>query len=269
MTAMAVAMLGLSTGIADAQAEVLIEGRLLACDAQTRMINVMGIGVYVPAEATIFSPTRKLQFGELLGIPFPGRTEKGFLNGVAVVTASIIDGRNVATEISVLPDENVLLGPIHWVNGQFTLMGKPVKLIEDKRMFGKAVNAGGLPIDLSTALEGSQGAIDGYVSPDGTFYAYRIEADEAQIPAGTVATGISRARARSTDVLEVSGGTTAQTGVVRVRDADTGELIGDLVIQSGPIYGTYNGRLAVKKMPLRVQVTTLNNQSRCQSAVQQ
>jgi hypothetical protein len=248
--------------------EVLLEGKLIACDLQSRMINVMGIGVYVPAEAVIMSPTRKLQLSELVGTPLPGRMEKGFLNGTAIVTAHRQDGKTIATEIQILPEENVLIGRIDYVQGRFSILGKPVVLIQDSRMAGKGTNAGGLPIHLNTAVEGSLGAADGYIGQDGTFYAFHIEADEAQIPAGTVATAIVRARARSTDLLELSGGTTAMSGVVRIRDADTGVLIADVNITSGQSYGIFSARLPVKTMPTRVQATCLANGSRSVVKVQ-
>jgi hypothetical protein len=94
------------------------------------------------------------------------------------------------------------------------------------------------------------------------FYAFLVECDAAQIPAGTVATAITRARARDDDEIEVSGGTTALTGTVRIFNADTGARLGDATITSNGNYGTYFARISnLATLPARVRVVNVQNSS--------
>src|SRR5688572_15020982 len=132
-----------------------MEGRITSLDIPNRKIYVMGVPVFIPETATVASPTGRIQVRDIGGKPLPGRTQLGFLGGTAIVTGDFVNNQVVAVTVDVTPDENVLVGPIQWVDGRFTIMGKPISLIEDARMKGKAVNGGGFPVDLATSPEGA------------------------------------------------------------------------------------------------------------------
>lgn len=247
---------------AAAQAPVNIEGRLTGVNLAARTIKVMGLDVYISTGTIIRTPVARIGLKALLGNPFPGRSDRGFLNGVAIVSGSFTNGAIQATTVDVVTSENVLQGPVTWVNGELTIFGKPLRLITDERLPGKAVNEVGFPVDLNTAPADADTIADGYEGSDGVFYAHTVDCSAAKVQSGFVATTISTARSRDAGRLELRGATSSQSGKVTIYNADTNSTLGtaSVVVTAG--YGTYGVTFSKLAMvPARVRVVHTNGSS--------
>lgn len=101
-------------------ADVELEGQVLSWNNTTRILNVMGMQVYVPTTATTQSPAATrvgsgLNWNQWFrGAIFPGRTQVGFMGGTAIVigTFDAATNRIIADDVTIEPSENVSLGVI-------------------------------------------------------------------------------------------------------------------------------------------------------------
>ena len=175
---------------------------------------------------------------------FPGfaATGKvGLLGGTCIIDGnSDASGNLVADKFFGEPAENVLVGPVSTQAGQrFSIMGVPIVLLTDdtahmtdasdpntgmpdpgKRIKASSpINQFGYPVVLGTVPRDDLSAAEGYLAPDGIFYAFSIEttggnppvANNANPLAPTVQRGTMEFRNATSSKLEIRGGCTIGT----------------------------------------------------------
>lgn len=159
-----------------------VEGPISAITRTRNVVTmtVAGALVRIPPRTPITSPTKRLTPAQLVSrVPFPGRTEPGFIGGTAIVTGTVdAAGTITATDVSVLPAENVVLGTVTSnVNGVLSVNGTPIKFLRDPRIPSSPLrDINGFSIILSSVVPGSLANVEGYFA-NGTFYAHLVEID--------------------------------------------------------------------------------------------
>ncbi len=211
------------------------------------VLEVMGVRIIVPPDVKVTSPTKSgIPVEDMLRHALPGRADRGFLGGTAIVNATTENGITTALDIFMEPSENILMGPITAnKNGQLSLLGVSVVLLQDPRIHGAAHNPFGFEISFSGTPVGAPAVAEGYFGNDGVFYAFLIETEGDLIFPGPQ-TSILRARGTDGARLDVLGGSTSSTGIVTIYDDDTNALLGSAVVTPdvvGSQFGSYIFRL--------------------------
>jgi hypothetical protein len=201
-----------------------IEGPITGVDPVTRTISVMGLVVAVPLNTAISSPTAKVNMGDLVGDPLPGRSERGFIGGTAIATGTVqADGTYLASEVKVDPAENMLRGPIVSANparmGRNGLgRGLELRPILDPRVpAGPVNNEYGFAVKLGSLLPGTYAAAGAYYSSNDDilyFHTLEITGDAELVKAGnqvSIQRAHCRLRGRGRDEFQIRGGVTNGT----------------------------------------------------------
>lgn len=179
----ATAAVCLSATMAAAQLPMRMQGPLtaVASDGGTgATVVVLGSVIQVPATAVVHSPTAPLTLAQLLdATPLPGRTQAGFLGGIATANGTIdpVTGVMTATDLLVDPAEAVILGAVTANGANLVVNGVPVVLMSDPRIPGTPLqNDLGFPITAASVTVGKAASILGYPSTDGSglFQAFNV-----------------------------------------------------------------------------------------------
>lgn len=170
-------------------ADIELEGIVLSWDGNTRILDVMGNQVFVPATATTSSPAATrgetgLSFTQWFrGLQFPGRGQVGFMGGTAIVTGTydFTTNRIVADDVVIEPGENVSLGvitssfcttvrcdgPGDYLRGNTSVTGDPgpamLRLTDPRMPAGEIGDEGGFALSLAGVnLNGFGYVAEGY-----------------------------------------------------------------------------------------------------------
>jgi hypothetical protein len=227
----AAALLSATSGMAQAQAVPVpfeIEGPITNVDAGLRTIEVMGITINVPQRTPripIVSPTATVTLAQINGARMPGRLERGFIGGTAIIVGSVLaDGSYEAQDVFVEPAENVLRGPLSCTSplriGGLAGCSDGIELrpLTDVRMPAGAIkNQFGFEINAATLTPGTFSAVEGYYSEiDRVIHFHTLEVDgNAQLAVQGHQVSVQRADCRirggSRDEIEIRGGVTNGT----------------------------------------------------------
>lgn len=203
---LAAAALALAAPVAQAQVPLEVEGPIenIECSGTSALITVMGMDILVDNQTTITNPTRALALSDLCRTdPLPGREQPGFVGGTAIATGLSFDGFDrIADDLYVEPAENVVLGQVtsNSGGGGLEVEGVPVVMIQDDRMPAiPLVNESGFEIDPNSLAIGTPASMEGYYA-NGTFYAFRLEADGGSLlDDGATAVSVLRSDCRQRD----------------------------------------------------------------------
>jgi len=215
--ALALALSVMAAGAA-AQVPFAIEGPIHAVDPERRTITVMGQTISVPQRTPlvpIMSPTARVTLQQLDGDPLPGRIERGFIGGTAIISGQILaDGSYVADDVFVEPAENVLRGALTAVN-PFRIGVVELRALTDPRMpSGPLNNQFGFEIDGASLQPGTFAAAGGYFSrSDNVLHYHTLDIQgnaRLRIPGNQVSVQRAQCRIRGggRDEIEVRGGVT-------------------------------------------------------------
>ncbi len=227
----ATALLTAVAGMVHAQAVPVpfeIEGPITNVDSALRTIEVMGITINVPVRTPrvpIVSPTATVTLAQINGARMPGRSERGFIGGTAIIVGSVLaDGTYEAQDVFVEPAENVLRGPLTCttplrIGGQAGCSdGIELRPLTDARMpAGPIKNQFGFEINTSTLTTGTFAAVEGYYSEiDRLIHYHTVEvAGNAELAMQGHQVSVQRADCRirggSRDEIEIRGGVTNGT----------------------------------------------------------
>jgi hypothetical protein len=211
-------MLSVMAAGAAAQVPFEIEGPINDVDPDRRTITVMGQTISVPLRTPripIMSPTARVTLQQLDGARLPGRIERGFIGGTAIISGQILpDGSFVADDVFVEPAENVLRGTLTGVN-PFRIGVVELRALTDPRMpSGPLTNQFGFEIDGVSLQPGVFAASGGYFSrSDNVLYYHTLdlEGNTRLLNSGNQVS-IQRAQCRirggGRDEIEVRGGVT-------------------------------------------------------------
>ena len=206
---------------AAAQVPFEIEGPIHDVDPERRTITVMGQTISVPLRTPrvpIMSPTARVTLQQLDGARLPGRIERGFIGGTAIISGQILaDGSYVADDVFVEPAENVLRGTLTAVN-PFRIGVVELRALTDPRMpSGPLTNQFGFEIDEASLQPGVFAASGGYFSrSDNVLYYHTLDIEgNARLRNPGNQVSIQRAQCRirggGRDEIEVRGGVTNGT----------------------------------------------------------
>src|SRR5438094_6744369 len=100
----------------DAQVKPILEGPIDAVNDHRdggSTTTVMGIVIQIHEGTPITTPTATLSMAQLTdSTAFPGRSQPGFIGGVAIVNGSSTDGVITATDVFVAPAQHFLVGRV-------------------------------------------------------------------------------------------------------------------------------------------------------------
>jgi hypothetical protein len=211
-------MLSVMAAGAAAQVPFEIEGPINDVDPDRRTITVMGQTISVPLRTPripIMSPTARVTLQQLDGARLPGRIERGFIGGTAIISGQILpDGSFVADDVFVEPAENVLRGTLTGVN-PFRIGVVELRALTDPRMpSGPLTNQFGFEIDGASLQPGVFAASGGYFSrSDNVLYYHTLDLQGTTRllnPGNQVSIQRAQCRIRGggRDEIEVRGGVT-------------------------------------------------------------
>ncbi|MEN9783837.1 MAG: hypothetical protein RJA24_1180 [Pseudomonadota bacterium] len=203
---------------AAAQVPFEIEGPINNVDPDRRTITVMGQTISVPLRTPlipIMSPTARVTLQQLDGARLPGRIERGFIGGTAIISGQILaDGSYVADDVFAEPAENVLRGTLTGVN-PFRIGVVELRALTDPRMpSGPLTNQFGFEIDGASLQPGVFAASGGYFSgSDNVLYYHTLDIEgntRLRNPGNQVSIQRAQCRIRGggRDEIEVRGGVT-------------------------------------------------------------
>ncbi len=225
------ALLSAVAGVVHAQAVPMpfeIEGPITSVDPALRTIEVMGITISVPVRTPripIVSPTATVTLAQINGARMPGRSERGFIGGTAIIVGNVLaNGTYEAQDVFVEPAENVLRGPLACttplrIGGQAGCSdGTELRPLTDARMpAGPIKNQFGFAINAATLTQGTFAAVEGYYSEiDRVIHYHTLEiAGDAELAVQGHQVSVQRANCRirggSRDEIEIRGGVTNGT----------------------------------------------------------
>jgi len=109
---------------------------------------------------------------------FPGRSQPGFIGGVAIVNGSSTDGVITATDVFVAPAQNFLVGQVT-ANQPLKVNGVRVQILNDARMPGGVLRNiyEGFPVSPASVPIGGAATVEGYFGVTGTLHATRVEVE--------------------------------------------------------------------------------------------
>src|SRR5437879_3767274 len=172
----------LAVCLPDAQVKAIVEGPIDAVNDHRDgggTITVMGIVIQIPEGTPITTPTASLSMAQLAdSAAFPGRSQPGFIGGVAIVNGSSTDGVITATDVFVAPAQNSLAGQVTG-NQPLKVNGVRVQILNDARMPGGVLRNiyEGFPVGAASVPIGGAATVEGYVGITGTLHASRVVGD--------------------------------------------------------------------------------------------
>jgi hypothetical protein len=185
-------------------------------------ITAMGVTFQVLPETPIASPTASLTMSQFAStVPFPGRTQGGYLGATVIATGCVKNGANgpyaVADDVFSDVAENVVLGVVtapltgtaaDGSGGSFGVNNRPVSRLTDARMPAAPVaNAFGFPVTPESVAVGAQVAVEGYYSNDGSGV---LHVWDTEVAGGTLAAPntpqVSIQRFRCANTILIRGG---------------------------------------------------------------
>jgi len=172
----------LAVCLPDAQVKAIVEGPIDAVNDHRDgggTITVMGIVIQIPAGTPITTPTATLSMAQLAdSTAFPGRSQPGFIGGVAIVNGSSTDGVITATDVFVAPAQNFLVGQVT-ANQPLKVNGVRVQILNDARMPGGVLRNiyEGFPVAPASVPIGGAATVEGYFGITGTLHATRVEVE--------------------------------------------------------------------------------------------
>lgn len=185
-------------------------------------LRVMDILIKVREDALIHTPTNpRITLADLRGDPMPGRTQRGFIGGTAIVTGDSYRGVIYASDVFSDLFEHVVVGeatrvadpnPHDDLPGDLTVNNMAMTPSTDPRMpAAPPINGFGFEIRPDDVQVGTLLAVEGYYSSgQRRLYYHTMEADAAPPKnAGITEVSILRAQCRLRDdgvELEVRGG---------------------------------------------------------------
>lgn len=225
----------------------------------TLQMTVMGVPVIIKNTTRVHSPSSLLSFAQLMNITkMPGRLQRGFMNGTALVRGSQDAlGVMTAVDVSLQPAENVVVGMVTKNSGGQLLVNQmPVKFLNDARMPGRgAMNAFAIPVDLNSVMAGTTCSLEGYFDDSGTFQSANLYLDTNAPPLSTapqVAFIVVRATERQPNIqkgddYDIRGGVTffhaggATTQSISVYRVDNGlrTFLGSTTATRNPLFPNY------------------------------
>ncbi|WP_158045938.1 hypothetical protein [Skermanella pratensis] len=267
------------------QGVIEIEGPLEAAGVESgnSVIKVMGLTVVVTPATKLTSPTAPLAHGDLASGPaLPGRTERGFIGGHAIVTGTRDLSGIYARQVYVEPAEHHLIGTVTLNDGTgFEVEGMPVVLLPassnarpypdvtpasgmppvayDPRLPGTPLkNSAGFEIAPGSVAPGTDIVVAGYYVPTpdgkGTVYAYSATAsvgdDASQTPRVSILRAECRQRAADEIEWDVRGSTVPPSGSVAILNAAGTVQYGVAAVTpdvSDPGKGQYRYRADIRK----------------------
>src|SRR5262247_2408815 len=129
----------LAVCLPDAQVKAIVEGPISAVVDHrdgSGAITVMGVVIQIPAGTPITTPTASLTMAQLADTTaFPGRSQPGFIGGIAIVNGSSTDGVITAGDLFVAPAQHFLVGQIT-ASQPLRVNGVRVQILNDARMPG-------------------------------------------------------------------------------------------------------------------------------------
>ncbi len=180
----------LAVCLPDAQVKAIVEGPIDAVNDHRDgggTITVMGIVIQLPEGTPITTPTATLSMAQLTdSTAFPGRSQPGFIGGVAIVNGGSTDGVITATDVFVAPAQNFLVGQVTG-NQPLKVNGVRVQILNDARMPGGVLRNiyEGFPVAPASVPIGGAATVEGYFGITGTLHATRVEV-EGGTPAKTI-----------------------------------------------------------------------------------
>ncbi len=172
----------LAVCLPDAQVKAIVEGPISAVADHrdgSGTITVMGIVIQIPVGTPITTPTATLTMAQLADpTTFPGRSQPGFIGGVAVINGSSTDGIVTASDVFVTPAQNFLVGQVTG-NQPFKVNGVKVQILNDARMPGGVMRNifEGFPVVPASVPIGGAATVEGYIGITGTLHATRVEVE--------------------------------------------------------------------------------------------
>jgi hypothetical protein len=225
----------------------------------TGSMVVMNVNVDVPADLIAESPTNALSVRHLcIRNRLPGRLEPGFVGGTALINGIVetATGKFTATEITVEPAENVVIGTVTSIS-PLRIQNTEVAFISDPRITTGIINAYGFPALLTNLALGQAIAAEGYFA-SGKLQGYVVQLDEtAALAEDVTQINIMRAASRERtpnnnrgDEVDMRGFYYSQNGAapqIQVFRDDNGVLTSLGLATStpdgiNPKFGTWNYR---------------------------
>lgn len=270
-------MAGATMAGAQAQVPFEIEGPIHDVDPERRTITVMGQTISVPLRTPrvpIMSPTARVTLQQLDGARLPGRIERGFIGGTAIISGVILaDGSYEAADVFVEPAENVLRGTLTGIN-PFRIGMVELRPLTDPRMpTSPLTNQFGFEIDGASLQPGVFAASGGYFSrSDNVLYYHTLDIEgNTRLRNAGNQVNIQRAQCRirggGRDEIEVRGAVTNGSPNTTPAPLAAGTQVALTLAQRGgvsrtltvpatvaldfPGYGTYVIRASNLNFPVR------------------
>jgi hypothetical protein len=172
----------LAVCLPDAQVKAIVEGPISAVVDHrdgSGTITVMGVVIQIPVGTPITTPTATLTMAQLADTTaFPGRSQPGFIGGVAIINGSSADGVITAADLFVAPAQHFLVGQIT-ANQPLRVNGVRVQILNDSRMPGGVLRNiyEGFPVVPGSVPIGGAATVEGYFGVTGTLHATRVEVE--------------------------------------------------------------------------------------------
>lgn len=209
-----IALIGASSTRAEAQiftpppfisiAEGPIKGIAKRPDG-TMLMTVMGTPVIANANTRLYTSMAVLTMDQVLSIQrFPGRLQRGLMNGTAIAQGYTDDnGILTATHINLSPSENVIVGRVTQNSGGILAINRMnIKYCDDARMPARLpMNAFAIPIDISSVPVGTSATGEGYFDDEGSFRATNVYIDSLTAPPLTTAPQIAFIVVRAVEII--------------------------------------------------------------------
>lgn len=255
------AVVCLGATVASAQLPMRMQGPItaVASDGGTgATIVVLGSVIRVPATAILHSPTAPLTIAQLLDpTPLPGRTEAGFLGGIASANGTIdpVTGVMTAADLLVDPSESVILGAVTQAGAPLVVNGVPLVLANDPRIPGTPLmNDLGFPINAADVAIGKAASVLGYPATDGSglfeAFSVTITGVKAASPAlqAVITRNVGNAKALTLDVRGGIAGLPA-TGAITVQLLSGVKVIATATATRDPLIPTQASFRFAGKVP--------------------
>jgi hypothetical protein len=172
----------LAVCLPDAQVKAIVEGPISAVVDHgdgSGTITVMSIVIQIPAGTPITTPTATLTMAQLADTTaFPGRSQPGFIGGVAIVNGTSTNGVVTASDLFVAPAQHFLVGQITTTQ-PLRVNGVRVQILNDARMPGGVLRNiyEGFPVVPASVPIGGAATVEGYFGVTGTLHANRVEVE--------------------------------------------------------------------------------------------
>jgi hypothetical protein len=187
----------------------------------TLLMTVMGTPVIANATTRLYTSQAVLTMDQVLSTQrFPGRLQRGLMNGTAIAQGYTDDnGILTATHINLSPAENVIVGRLTQNSGGILAINRMnIKYCDDARMPARPpMNPFAIAIDIAGIPVGTSATGEGYYDDEGSFRATSVFIDTLVAPPLTTDPQVSFIVVRAVeqipnvqkgDTLDVRGGVT-------------------------------------------------------------